>query len=171
MSCCFLGGSEPRVSPRGGFWGWDSCIPPTRCFPFVTLSLCARPHVLSSVVGEGECAGGATLTSHCVPPQGGHWAGVRGRAGCQGSREEEEGEGVGALISHRARCRLVVPGWGAAGRAPSPPFVPPQPCGRSLNSILGKSNLKFAGMAITLTISTSSLNLMATDCKQVSPEP
>ncbi|NXW85842.1 SHC1 protein, partial [Alopecoenas beccarii] len=42
-----------------------------------------------------------------------------------------------------------------------------KPCGRSLNSILGKSNLKFAGMAITLTISTSSLNLMATDCKQI----
>ncbi|XP_074931303.1 SHC-transforming protein 1 isoform X6 [Phalacrocorax aristotelis] len=43
----------------------------------------------------------------------------------------------------------------------------PQPCGRSLNSILGKSNLKFAGMPITLTISTSSLNLMASDCKQI----
>ncbi|NWH80050.1 SHC1 protein, partial [Piaya cayana] len=42
-----------------------------------------------------------------------------------------------------------------------------KPCGRSLNSILGKSNLKFAGMPITLTISTSSLNLMASDCKQV----
>ncbi|XP_010013518.1 PREDICTED: SHC-transforming protein 1-like, partial [Nestor notabilis] len=41
------------------------------------------------------------------------------------------------------------------------------PCGRSLNSILGKSNLKFAGMPITLTISTSSLNLMASDCKQI----
>ncbi|KAJ6656936.1 hypothetical protein lerEdw1_002937 [Lerista edwardsae] len=42
-----------------------------------------------------------------------------------------------------------------------------KPCGRSLNSILGKSNLKFAGMPITLTISTSSLNLMASDCKQL----
>ncbi|KAM9514915.1 LOW QUALITY PROTEIN: SHC-transforming protein 1 [Guaruba guarouba] len=41
-----------------------------------------------------------------------------------------------------------------------------KPCGRSLNSILGKSNLKFAGM-LTLTISTSSLNLMASDCKQI----
>ncbi|XP_078527196.1 SHC-transforming protein 1 isoform X1 [Lissotriton helveticus] len=40
-------------------------------------------------------------------------------------------------------------------------------CGRSLTSILGKSNLKFAGMPITLTISTSSLNLMASDCKQI----
>ncbi|NXD28485.1 SHC1 protein, partial [Spelaeornis formosus] len=40
-------------------------------------------------------------------------------------------------------------------------------CSRSLNSILGKSNLKFAGMPITLTISTSSLNLMASDCKQI----
>ncbi|KAM4690310.1 SHC-transforming protein 1 isoform 2-T2 [Rhinophrynus dorsalis] len=39
--------------------------------------------------------------------------------------------------------------------------------GRSLNSILGKSNLKFAGMPITLTVSTSSLNLMASDCKQI----
>ncbi|XP_060111369.1 SHC-transforming protein 1 isoform X2 [Heteronotia binoei] len=42
-----------------------------------------------------------------------------------------------------------------------------KPCGRSLNSILGKSNLKFAAMPITLTISTSSLNLMASDCKQI----
>ncbi|NXP72640.1 SHC1 protein, partial [Ramphastos sulfuratus] len=42
-----------------------------------------------------------------------------------------------------------------------------KPCGRSLNSILGKSNLKFAGMPITLTISTSSLNLMASDCMQI----
>ncbi|XP_072840476.2 SHC-transforming protein 1 isoform X1 [Pogona vitticeps] len=42
-----------------------------------------------------------------------------------------------------------------------------KPCGRALNSILGKSNLKFAGMPITLTISTSSLNLMASDCKQI----
>ncbi|XP_066465056.1 SHC-transforming protein 1 isoform X1 [Eleutherodactylus coqui] len=39
--------------------------------------------------------------------------------------------------------------------------------GRSLNSILGKCNLKFAGMPITLTISTSSLNLMASDCRQI----
>ncbi|CAH2327496.1 SHC-transforming 1 isoform X2 [Pelobates cultripes] len=39
--------------------------------------------------------------------------------------------------------------------------------GRALNSILGKSNLKFAGMPITLTVSTSSLNLMASDCKQI----
>ncbi|KAG8431739.1 hypothetical protein GDO86_020244 [Hymenochirus boettgeri] len=42
-----------------------------------------------------------------------------------------------------------------------------QTSGRSLNSILGKSNLKFAGMPITLTVSTSSLNLMASDCKQI----
>ncbi|XP_029141952.1 SHC-transforming protein 1 [Protobothrops mucrosquamatus] len=42
-----------------------------------------------------------------------------------------------------------------------------QPCGRALNSILGKTNLKFAAMPITLTISTSSLNLMASDCKQI----
>ncbi|XP_075464223.1 SHC-transforming protein 1 [Ascaphus truei] len=39
--------------------------------------------------------------------------------------------------------------------------------GRSMSSILGKSNLKFAGMPITLTVSTSSLNLMASDCKQI----
>uniref|UniRef100_UPI00398F3A53 SHC-transforming protein 1 isoform X2 n=1 Tax=Pristiophorus japonicus TaxID=55135 RepID=UPI00398F3A53 len=42
-----------------------------------------------------------------------------------------------------------------------------KPCSRSLNTILGKSNLQFAGMPITLTISTSSLNLMASDCKQI----
>ncbi|XP_032090261.1 SHC-transforming protein 1 isoform X2 [Thamnophis elegans] len=42
-----------------------------------------------------------------------------------------------------------------------------KPGGRALNSILGKTNLKFAAMPITLTISTSSLNLMASDCKQI----
>ncbi|XP_070622508.1 SHC-transforming protein 1 isoform X8 [Erythrolamprus reginae] len=42
-----------------------------------------------------------------------------------------------------------------------------KPLGRALNSILGKTNLKFAAMPITLTISTSSLNLMASDCKQI----
>lgn len=42
-----------------------------------------------------------------------------------------------------------------------------QPSSRCLTSILGKSNLQFAGMTISLTISTSSLNLLASDCKQV----
>ncbi|XP_069796347.1 SHC-transforming protein 1 isoform X3 [Narcine bancroftii] len=42
-----------------------------------------------------------------------------------------------------------------------------KPCSRSLSTILGKSNLQFAGLPITLTISTSSLNLMAPDCKQI----
>ncbi|XP_006923616.1 LOW QUALITY PROTEIN: SHC-transforming protein 1 [Pteropus alecto] len=47
-----------------------------------------------------------------------------------------------------------------------------KPCSRPLSSILGRSNLKFAGMKfaglpITLTVSTSSLNLMAADCKQI----
>ncbi|KAL1772127.1 pre-B-cell leukemia transcription factor-interacting protein 1 isoform X1 [Sigmodon hispidus] len=41
-----------------------------------------------------------------------------------------------------------------------------KPCSH-LSSILGRSNLKFAGMPITLTVSTSSLNLMAADCKQI----
>lgn len=59
------------------------------------------------------------------------------------------------------------PGCVWPGEPLSHAAVCPQPCGRSLNSILGKSNLKFAGMPITLTISTSSLNLMASDCKQV----
>ncbi|KAI2519400.1 SHC1 isoform 4, partial [Pan troglodytes] len=45
-----------------------------------------------------------------------------------------------------------------------------KPCSRPLSSILGRSNLKFAGMPITLTVSTSSLNLMAADCKQDTAE-
>lgn len=36
-----------------------------------------------------------------------------------------------------------------------------------LSSILGKSNLQFAGMSISLTISTASLNLRTPDSKQV----
>ncbi|KAH0628188.1 hypothetical protein JD844_009036 [Phrynosoma platyrhinos] len=39
---------------------------------------------------------------------------------------------------------------------------------KALSSILGKSNLQFAGMNITLNISTTSLNLMTPDSKQVS---
>lgn len=124
-------------------------------------------------------------------PQGGDRPGVRGCARCQGSRAEEEGEaGLGGLPAgsgcpwpragpQPGHPGLLLASWGAelaasAGGRGSGPRSPlpnaalcPQPCGRSLNSILGKSNLKFAGMPITLTISTSSLNLMASDCKQV----
>ncbi|RXN05468.1 SHC-transforming 1 isoform X1 [Labeo rohita] len=42
-----------------------------------------------------------------------------------------------------------------------------RPSSRCLSSILGKSNLQFAGMTISLTVSTSSLNLLAIDCKQI----
>ncbi|TNN02609.1 SHC-transforming protein 1 isoform X3 [Takifugu rubripes] len=42
-----------------------------------------------------------------------------------------------------------------------------KPSSRCLSSILGKSNLQFAGMTISLTVSTSSLNLLACDCKQI----
>ncbi|XP_072317766.1 SHC-transforming protein 1 isoform X2 [Eucyclogobius newberryi] len=45
-----------------------------------------------------------------------------------------------------------------------------KPSSRCLSSILGKSNLQFAGMTISLTISTSSLNLLAADCKQDTAE-
>ncbi|NXV05305.1 SHC3 protein, partial [Cettia cetti] len=42
-----------------------------------------------------------------------------------------------------------------------------QPPSKVLSSILGKSNLQFAGMNIMLNISTSSLNLMNPDTKQI----
>lgn len=42
-----------------------------------------------------------------------------------------------------------------------------QPPSKVLSSILGKSNLQFAGMSISLTISTASLNLRTPDSKQV----
>uniref|UniRef100_A0A4W4E4I6 SHC adaptor protein 3 n=1 Tax=Electrophorus electricus TaxID=8005 RepID=A0A4W4E4I6_ELEEL len=41
------------------------------------------------------------------------------------------------------------------------------PPSKALSSILGKSNLQFAGMSINLNISISSLNLMTPDSKQV----
>ncbi|KAK2119181.1 SHC-transforming protein 3, partial [Saguinus oedipus] len=40
------------------------------------------------------------------------------------------------------------------------------PPSKMLSSILGKSNLQFAGMSISLTISTASLNLRTPDSKQ-----
>ncbi|XP_022618552.1 SHC-transforming protein 3 isoform X2 [Seriola dumerili] len=53
----------------------------------------------------------------------------------------------------------AVPGTKGALRKRKPPS-------KALSSILGKSNLQFAGMSINLNISTSSLNLMTPDCKQ-----
>ncbi|XP_008590748.1 PREDICTED: SHC-transforming protein 3, partial [Galeopterus variegatus] len=41
------------------------------------------------------------------------------------------------------------------------------PPSKMLSSILGKSNLQFAGMSISLTISTASLNLRTPDSKQI----
>uniref|UniRef100_A0A8C7YDA8 SHC-transforming protein 1 n=1 Tax=Oryzias sinensis TaxID=183150 RepID=A0A8C7YDA8_9TELE len=58
-------------------------------------------------------------------------------------------------------CEAVPGAKGARRRKPS---------SRCLTSILGKSNLQFAGMPISLTISTSSLNLLASDCKQDTAE-
>lgn len=47
------------------------------------------------------------------------------------------------------------------------PSSSPKPPSKALSSILGKSNLQFAGMSINLNISISSLNLMTPDSKQV----
>ncbi|XP_035990012.1 SHC-transforming protein 1 isoform X2 [Fundulus heteroclitus] len=58
-------------------------------------------------------------------------------------------------------CEAVPGAKGARRRKPS---------SRGLTSILGKSNLQFAGMTISLTISTGSLNLLASDCKQDTAE-
>ncbi|XP_075899883.1 SHC-transforming protein 3 isoform X1 [Nelusetta ayraudi] len=52
------------------------------------------------------------------------------------------------------------PGTKGAPRKRKPPS-------KALSSILGKSNLQFAGMSINLNISTSSLNLMTPDGKQI----
>ncbi|XP_066501985.1 SHC-transforming protein 3 [Hoplias malabaricus] len=54
----------------------------------------------------------------------------------------------------------AVPGTKGALRKRKPPS-------KALSSILGKSNLQFAGMSINLNISISSLNLMTPDSKQI----
>ncbi|NXN27429.1 SHC3 protein, partial [Nycticryphes semicollaris] len=46
-------------------------------------------------------------------------------------------------------------------------FKKRKPPSKVLSSILGKSNLQFAGMSIMLNISTTSLNLMTPDTKQI----
>ncbi|KAM4709942.1 SHC-transforming protein 3 [Discoglossus pictus] len=46
-------------------------------------------------------------------------------------------------------------------------FKKRKPASKILSSILGKSNLQFAGMSITLNISTTSLNMMTPDSKQI----
>ncbi|XP_043569747.1 SHC-transforming protein 3-like isoform X1 [Chiloscyllium plagiosum] len=65
-------------------------------------------------------------------------------------------------ITREAISRVceAVPGTKGAFRKRKPPS-------KALSSVLGKSNLQFAGMNITLNISTSSLNLMTPDTKQI----
>ncbi|KAG8455351.1 hypothetical protein GDO86_001521 [Hymenochirus boettgeri] len=46
-------------------------------------------------------------------------------------------------------------------------FKKRKPANKNLSSILGKCNLQFAGMNITLNISTTSLNMMTPDSKQI----
>ncbi|XP_072137766.1 SHC-transforming protein 3-like [Mobula birostris] len=69
---------------------------------------------------------------------------------------------VRTQITREAISRVceAVPGTKGAFRKKKPPS-------KALSSILGKSNLQFAGMNITLNISTSSLNLMTPDTKQI----
>nr|XP_012629240.1 SHC-transforming protein 3 isoform X2 [Microcebus murinus] len=59
-----------------------------------------------------------------------------------------------------SRVCEAVPGAKGAFRKRKPPS-------KMLSSILGKSNLQFAGMSISLTISTASLNLRTPDSKQI----
>ncbi|XP_053558373.1 SHC-transforming protein 3 [Bombina bombina] len=65
-------------------------------------------------------------------------------------------------ITREAFCRVceAVPGTKGA-------FKKRKPTSKLLSSILGKSNLQFAGMSITLNISTTSLNMMTPDSKQI----
>ncbi|XP_032740241.1 SHC-transforming protein 3 [Rattus rattus] len=59
-----------------------------------------------------------------------------------------------------SRVCEAVPGAKGAFKKRKPPS-------KMLSSILGKSNLQFAGMSISLTISTASLNLRTPDSKQI----
>ncbi|XP_077615460.1 SHC-transforming protein 3, partial [Crocuta crocuta] len=65
-------------------------------------------------------------------------------------------------ITREAISRVceAVPGAKGAFRKRKPPS-------KMLSSILGKRNLQFAGMSISLTISTASLNLRTPDSKQI----
>ncbi|XP_049750990.1 SHC-transforming protein 3 [Elephas maximus indicus] len=65
-------------------------------------------------------------------------------------------------ITREAISRVceAVPGARGAMKKRKPPS-------KMLSSILGKSNLQFAGMSISLTISTTSLNLRTPDSKQI----
>ncbi|XP_045430986.1 SHC-transforming protein 3 isoform X2 [Pipistrellus kuhlii] len=65
-------------------------------------------------------------------------------------------------ITREAISRVceAVPGAKGAFRKRKPPS-------KALSSILGKSNLQFAGTSIALTVSTASLNLRTADSKQI----
>ncbi|NWU93421.1 SHC3 protein, partial [Upupa epops] len=65
-------------------------------------------------------------------------------------------------IAREAISRVCEAVHGAKGA-----FKKRKPPSKVLYSILGKSNLQFAGMSIMLNISTTSLNLMAPDTKQI----
>ncbi|MGH0183738.1 UNVERIFIED_CONTAM: hypothetical protein FKN15_013082 [Acipenser sinensis] len=92
------------------------------------------------------------------------------RLGAGGRRTRVEGGQLGGdeWTRHGSFVNKPTRGWLHSDTTVMGPGVSYQvrPSTRSLSSILGKSNLQFAGMSINLSVSTSSLNLMATDCKQ-----
>uniref|UniRef100_A0A8C1BSA6 SHC adaptor protein 3 n=1 Tax=Cyprinus carpio carpio TaxID=630221 RepID=A0A8C1BSA6_CYPCA len=138
----------------------------------------------------GATGGGSGSPGSSTLPAG--WGlGTSGAAGCGGlvnkpsrgwlhSAEKISGPGVTYVVKVRSKCFLssafpllfsirveaislvceAVPGAKGALRKRKPPS-------KLLSSILGKSNLQFAGMSINLNISTSSLNLMTPDSKQI----
>ncbi|KAM7368896.1 hypothetical protein PAMP_013200 [Pampus punctatissimus] len=81
----------------------------------------------------------------------------------QSGGEDWNPGGGGGLVNKPSR------GWLHSSEKISGPGVTyiVKPPSKALSSILGKSNLQFAGMSINLNISTSSLNLMTPDCKQI----
>ncbi|XP_043085846.1 SHC-transforming protein 3 [Puntigrus tetrazona] len=175
---------------QGGATGGGSGSPSSSALPAASGAPHAPPE-------PGSAGSGKKGRMEDSQPGGEGWGlGGTGAAGCGGlvnkpsrgwlhSSEKISGPGVTYVVKYlgcievlrsmrsldfttrsqitREAISLVceaVPGAKGALRKRKPPS-------KLLSSILGKSNLQFAGMSINLNISTSSLNLMTPDSKQI----
>lgn len=159
--CCrSLGLVVPRAVGRGGSWeGAGVCS--------------------GNAAGLGACREAINRLYEAVPGVKGIWKkkvsllpgpsfsarpGPGLRAGCWAAGSDRSAEpGVSRAPPLPPPPREAW-SWGAAL---PPPSSPPQAPNKALFSILGKSNLRFAGMSIAVNISVDGLNLMIPTTRQV----
>ncbi|TKS84365.1 SHC-transforming protein 3 [Collichthys lucidus] len=124
-------------------------------------------------VGGGSGSGSSSGPNPSATATAAAAAATAASAGVSRQHEQEEQAGLSSSPAEWTGIQVEVVDWEAislvceAVPGTKGALRKRKPPSKALSSILGKSNLQFAGMSINLNISTSSLNLMTPDGKQI----